>query len=94
MEVTNKLSFLDLMHVVPSKKLTIILFPFQCVSFGYYYSPIKIFPLCFVIVKNKWVVKDVDVVLYSRKLMAHASNAATFEKVSFHLTITCGICMH
>jgi len=82
------------MHVVLSKKLTILLFPFQSVSSGYYCNPIKIFPLCFVIAKNKWIVKDVNVVLYSRKIMAHASNAATFEEVSFHLTITCGICIH
>ncbi len=56
--------FLDLMHVVFSKTLAILLFPFQSASSGCYCNPIKIFPLCFVIAKNKWVVEDVNVPLY------------------------------
>jgi hypothetical protein len=63
------------------------LFPFQSASSGYYCNPVKIFPLCFVIAKNRWAAEDVNPALYSRELMAHASNAAASEEVSFHLTI-------
>jgi protein phosphatase PTC7 len=34
-----------------------------------------------------WAAEDVDPALYSCELMAHASNAAASEEVSFHLTI-------
>jgi hypothetical protein len=48
---------------------------------------LRFFPLCFVIAKNRWAAEDVDPALYSRELMAHASDAAASEEVSFHLTI-------
>jgi hypothetical protein len=43
------------------------------------------------ITENKWVVEDVVVAFYSRKLMAHASDDVFVEEVSFHLAITSGI---
>lgn len=83
--------FLDLMHVVLSKTLVILFVSYSKCKLWYYCNPIKIFPLCFMITENKWVVEDVVVAFYSRKLMAHASDDVFVEEVSFHLAITSGI---
>jgi hypothetical protein len=54
MEVTDKLSFMDLMHVVLSKKLAIPFVSFSKCNIWILCSPVKIFSLCFVIAKNRW----------------------------------------